>query len=117
MSGRPEHGEYDQNQDIIPAGNYNEKNAQENIGTEEASLALKPDQVAVTNSYDVDPFAANHESAREDYLEFRTMGWLNAGLIGTAEVCLLSCYNSSIDDRVSRLVYSLSLRFSNDWVS
>lgn len=73
--------------EIVPAGSYEEKKNQPgSAGAEEASLALKPDQMAVTNSYDVDPFAANQETAREDYLEFRTMGWLNAGLIGTAEV-------------------------------
>lgn len=78
--------------DIAPAV-YDEKRApSENTGAEEASLAMKPEQYAVTNSYDVDPFAANHDTAREDYLEFRTMGWLNAGLIGTAEVSQTSAY-------------------------
>lgn len=75
-------------------GVYDEekKRNPENVGSaEEASVAMKPEQYAVTNSYDVDPFAANQESAREDYLEFRTMGWLNAGLIGTAEVSRFSC--------------------------
>jgi len=52
---------------------------------EQASVALKPDGF-VANSYDVDPFAINEAQNSEDYLEFRTMGWVSAGVVGTAEV-------------------------------
>lgn len=37
--------------------------------------------------YDIDPFQAQRELKGEDYVEFRTMGWIQAGLVSTAEVC------------------------------
>lgn len=36
--------------------------------------------------YDIDPFEAQREAKGEDYVEFRTMGWIQAGLVSTAEV-------------------------------
>lgn len=39
------------------------------------------------NSYEVDPFAVQDLVKHgEDYVEFRDMGWLKAGLVSTAEV-------------------------------
>ncbi|KAE8542874.1 hypothetical protein D1P53_000937 [Cryptococcus gattii VGV] len=35
--------------------------------------------------YDIDPFEAQREAKGEDYVEFRTMGWIQAGLVSTAE--------------------------------
>ncbi|KIR35488.1 hypothetical protein I352_01763 [Cryptococcus deuterogattii MMRL2647] len=35
--------------------------------------------------YDIDPFQAQRELKGEDYVEFRTMGWIQAGLVSTAE--------------------------------
>lgn len=37
--------------------------------------------------YDIDPFEAQREARGENYVEFRTMGWIQAGLVSTAEVC------------------------------
>lgn len=65
--------------------NLTQRHAAENV---EAG-SLKPEQYAHTGSYDVDPFAANRDTHNaEDYLEFRTMGWVTAGVVGTAEVGL-----------------------------
>jgi hypothetical protein len=65
---------------------YDEKKPSTDVSrAEQASLALKPDGF-VANSYDVDPFAINEAQNSEDYLEFRTMGWVSAGVVGTAEV-------------------------------
>lgn len=38
------------------------------------------------NKYAVDAFSAQRDEAGEDYLDFRTMGWFQAGLVSTAEV-------------------------------
>lgn len=38
------------------------------------------------NKYAVDAFSAQRAEAGEDYLDFRTMGWFQAGLVSTAEV-------------------------------
>lgn len=39
-------------------------------------------------SYEVDPFSAQREfHTAEDYVDFRSMGWIKACLIATAEVC------------------------------
>ncbi|KIR97283.1 hypothetical protein L804_05465 [Cryptococcus deuterogattii 2001/935-1] len=35
--------------------------------------------------YDIDPFEAQREARGENYVEFRTMGWIQAGLVSTAE--------------------------------
>ncbi|WWD00941.1 hypothetical protein V866_007879 [Kwoniella sp. B9012] len=37
------------------------------------------------DSYDVDPFSAQREENAEDYVDFRSMGWVQAGLVATAE--------------------------------
>jgi hypothetical protein len=39
-----------------------------------------------STKYGVDAFSAQREGAGEDYLDFRTMGWFQAGLVSTAEV-------------------------------
>lgn len=40
----------------------------------------------LARSYEVDAFAAQHAAKDGDYVEFRSMGWIQAGLVGTAEV-------------------------------
>ncbi|ODO11992.1 hypothetical protein I350_00776 [Cryptococcus amylolentus CBS 6273] len=37
------------------------------------------------NKYDIDPFEAQREAKGKDYVEFRTMGWTQAGLLSCAE--------------------------------
>lgn len=43
--------------------------------------------IYATNKYAVDAFSAQREENGEEYLDFRTMGWFQAGLVSTAEVC------------------------------
>jgi hypothetical protein len=57
---------------------------------------MVPDDVEVAptskkhgNNYAVDAFSAQRDDAGEDYLDFRTMGWFQAGLVSTAEVMRL----------------------------
>ena len=38
------------------------------------------------DSYHVDPFAAHRDANGEDTVDFRSMGWVQAGLVATAEV-------------------------------
>lgn len=68
--------------------------AGEKANTSESSV---PDDIEVgpfekptytANKYAVDAFSAQKEEAGEDYLDFRTMGWFQAGLVSTAEVSL-----------------------------
>ncbi|OCF40859.1 hypothetical protein I317_05309 [Kwoniella heveanensis CBS 569] len=37
------------------------------------------------DTYEVDPFSAQAEENAEDYVDFRSMGWVQAGLVATAE--------------------------------
>lgn len=66
--------------------------AGEKANTSESSV---PDDIEVgpfekpnytANKYAVDAFSAQKDEAGEDYLDFRTMGWFQAGLVSTAEV-------------------------------
>ena len=66
--------------------------AGEKANTSESSV---PDDIEVgpfekptytANKYAVDAFSSQKEEAGEDYLDFRTMGWFQAGLVSTAEV-------------------------------
>lgn len=41
--------------------------------------------VYAPNKYAVDAFSSQRDEAGEDYLDFRTMGWFQAGLVSTAE--------------------------------
>jgi len=79
----------DRQEQIVSA--YNDKKAPSTIDQEEqGSVILKPEGVKA-HSYDVDPFAANEAADNGDYLEFRTMGWFSAGVVGTAEVSRYRC--------------------------
>lgn len=42
--------------------------------------------------YDIDPFEAQREARGGDYVELRTMGWIQAGLVSTAEVCNVTAH-------------------------
>jgi hypothetical protein len=44
-----------------------------------------PMDAVAEESFDHDAFTAQHAD-EEDYVDFRSMGWLKAGLIATAEV-------------------------------
>jgi hypothetical protein len=56
-----------------------------NMVSDEVDVAPTSEKQA--NKYAVDAFSAQREDAGEDYLDFRTMGWFQAGLVSTAEVC------------------------------
>lgn len=78
-----EAAQHQRNEQIVSA--YDEKSVPAFVDQEERGSVMKPEGVKA-HSYDVDPFAANEAENSGDYLEFRTMGWVSAGVVGTAEV-------------------------------
>lgn len=55
----------------------------EELITGDSAIPLPNDR----NLYEDDPFAVQARKKTEDYVEFRTMGWIQAGFVATAEVC------------------------------
>jgi hypothetical protein len=67
----------------------NEKSASPTTNMVQDDVEVTPTSEKNNNKYAVDAFSAQREDAGEDYLDFRTMGWFQAGLVSTAEVNLL----------------------------
>jgi len=64
----------------------NEKTASPTTNMVQDDVEVAPTSEKNNNKYAVDAFSAQREHAGEDYLDFRTMGWFQAGLVSTAEV-------------------------------
>lgn len=64
----------------------NEKSASPITNSVPDDVEVAPTSEKHTHKYGVDAFSAQREDAGEDYLDFRTMGWFQAGLVSTAEV-------------------------------
>jgi hypothetical protein len=64
----------------------NEKAASPITNSVPDDVEVAPTSEKHTHKYGVDAFSAQREDAGEDYLDFRTMGWFQAGLVSTAEV-------------------------------
>lgn len=92
------------NEEIHPAPHHPTVNTAETKGAQVAqekpytTANAVPDDIEVgpsfekpvyaPNKYAVDAFSAQRDENGEDYLDFRTMGWFQAGLVSTAEVSL-----------------------------
>jgi len=83
----------------------NEKLASPTTNMVSDEVDIAPTSEKNSNKYAVDAFSAQREGAGEDYLDFRTMGWFQAGLVSTAEVRYLDLECSQLTSRTSLLVY------------
>ena len=66
----------------------NEKTASPTTNMVPDDVEVAPTEKHHSTKYGVDAFSAQQEGAGEDYLDFRTMGWFQAGLVSTAEVSI-----------------------------
>ena len=83
----------------------NEKLASPTTNMVSDEVDIAPTSEKNSNKYAVDAFSAQREGAGEDYLDFRTMGWFQAGLVSTAEVRHSDLECSQLTSRTSLLVY------------
>lgn len=58
-------------------------------GKDHVEAGFHPMTTVAEEGFEQDAFTA-HRAADDDYVDFRSMGWLKAGLIATAEVSIQS---------------------------
>jgi hypothetical protein len=94
----------------------NEKLASPTTNMVSDEVDVAPTSEKNSNKYAVDAFSAQREGAGEDYLDFRTMGWFQAGLVSTAEVRHSDPCCLQLISRTSLSVYYRSLPSTCDSV-
>ncbi|WVR04882.1 hypothetical protein IAU60_001894 [Kwoniella sp. DSM 27419] len=72
-------------QHYVPPAQLSEAEKGDGAGSYAPSSTNKQDYANLPADYHVDPFSAQQEHNAEDYVDFRSMGWLQAGLVATAE--------------------------------
>ncbi|ORX41300.1 transmembrane amino acid transporter protein-domain-containing protein [Kockovaella imperatae] len=62
---------------------------QHETGGKDAVTGKESDASRRQEAYNVDPFQAHKDAGHKDYVEFRTCGWITAGVVTTAEAIAL----------------------------